>query len=298
MRQSLAALPDVALFVEVARAGSFRRAAARLELPPATLSRRIAAFETRLGVRLFLRTTRSVALTEIAKPYYERCLELIDAAERAQAAIVSGREQPGRIRISMPVDLGVEILGPLIASFAAERTGLHVDFELSSRAVDLLRDPVDLVFRIGRTMDDRVVARRIADIRSGVYGAPALLRRFAPIANPTQLVDMPCVNLQTAQGPMPWRVGNYRWDAAPGPCFVSANSVSLLRTLAEQGHGLVLLAEHMAVSGVRAKLLARVLPDLPTASWPLYAITAHRMVPNPVRQLIAHVKSALEHRSL
>ena len=82
-------LTDIALFVEVARAGGFRHAAVRLDMPPATLSRRIAAMEARLGVQLFQRTTRRVSLTEVARPYYEQCLKVLDAAQGAQSALAA-----------------------------------------------------------------------------------------------------------------------------------------------------------------------------------------------------------------
>lgn len=298
MDQYVQALPDIALFVEVARAGSFRSAAARLELPPSTLSRRIAALEARLGVRLFLRTTRNVALAPVAKPYFDQCLAVLDAAAKAHATLASSHEEPGRMRVAMPVDLGVDVLGPIVAAFVARRPAMHVDLELSSRAVDLHRDPVDLAFRIGRPMDDRVVARRIADIASGVYAAPAFLQRIGPLASPAALTRVQCLNLQTAQGPMPWKVGSHHWNAAPGPHAIAANSVALLRTLAELGHGLALLPEHIAAPSVRLKRLVRVLPGEPTPRWPLYAITATRLVPRRVSLLIAHVKGALRESPL
>lgn len=146
-------LSDIALFVEVARTGSFSRAAARLEMPIPTLSRRIAAMEKRLGVQLFQRTTRKVSLAQVARPYYERCVEVVAAAEAAQAAIEDSRAMQERMRISMPVDLGVEIVGPIISRFLAEHPALRVEFDLSSNVSDLFRDPVDLAFRIGKTMD-------------------------------------------------------------------------------------------------------------------------------------------------
>jgi DNA-binding transcriptional LysR family regulator len=89
MEQTEMLLPDIALFVEVARTSSFRLAAARLKMPASTLSRRIAAMEQRLGVPLFLRTTRSVNLTALARPYFERCLEVLEAAERAHATLAA-----------------------------------------------------------------------------------------------------------------------------------------------------------------------------------------------------------------
>lgn len=293
MEHSLLALPDIALFVEVARTGSFRHAAARLQLPPSTLSRRIAAMEARLGVPLFLRTTRSVALTAAARPYFDRCLEVLDAAERAQAALKVSHAQQALMRISMPVDLGVEVLGPVIAAFGDAHPGLRIEFDLSARAVDLLRDPVDLAFRIGKPMGDRLVARKVGEIDSGLYAAPDWLRSVPVLSRPEQLVTMPCLDLRTGQGSMAWRVGAKQWDAAPGPCVLAANSVGLLRKLAQEGRGIALLPRHMAEPAERAGRLVRVLPEQSTPVWPVYAVTAGRQVPQRVRLLIAHVKSAL-----
>lgn len=283
----------MALFVEVARAGSFRHAAARLQLPPSTLSRRIAAMEARLGVSLFVRTTRSVALTTTARPYFERCLEVMDAAERAQAALTGGHARQAHMRIAMPVDLGVDVLGPIIAAFGDAHPSLRIELDLSSRAVDLLRDPVDLAFRIGKPLDERLVARRIADIAGGVYAAPALLKRVAPLTMAEQLEALPCLDLRTAQGSMPWTVGPRRWEAAPGPCVLAANSVGLLRRLAEEGRGIALLPAQMVQPSVRAGRLVQVLPDETVPAWPLYAVTAGRNLPRLVRLLVAHVKGAL-----
>lgn len=298
MEQSLSALPDMALFVEVARTGSFRRAAARLGLPPSTLSRRIAAMEARLGVPLLVRTTRSVALTSAARPYFERCQDVLEAAERAQAALTTGHQQQARMRIAMPVDLGVELLASAIAAFADAHPGLRIELDLSSRAVDLLRDPVDLAIRIGKPMDDRVVARKIADVTSGVYAAPGWLRRVPPVTSPDQLATLPCLDLRTSQGSMPWKIGSSHWDAAPGPHVLAANSVALLRKLAEEGRGLALLPDHMAMQGVQARRLVRVLAGLPTPTWPVYAVTAGRAVPRLVSLLIADLKTRLAGTSL
>ena len=293
MHETRFELDDIALFVEVANAQSFARAAARLELPPSTLSRRIGAMEQRLGVRLLQRTTRSVSLTPLAKPYFTACLEVLAAAERARATLDRSKERPARMRISMPVDLGVEVLGPIIASYAAQRPGLGIVFDLSSNAADLLRDPVDLVFRIGRTLDDRVVARRIGSIASGIYASPTFIAGHPPIRQASQLAQIECLNLQTANGPMAWSVGDQRWPAAPGPSGLSANSVGLLRTLAERGLGVALLPRHLAVHSTNRGSLVRLLADENTPRWPLYAMTATRTVPSGIRELIGFVKNEL-----
>lgn len=293
MRHLSESLHDLALFVEVVRAGSFRHAAVRLSMPLSTLSRRIAALEQRLGMSLLVRTTRSVALASAARPFYERCLEVMDAATRAEEALTGGRGRRSVLRVSMPVDLGVELLGPAIAQFADTQPDLRVELDLSSHAVDLMREPVDLALRIGKPMDDRVVARKIGDVKSSICASPALLRRLPAIAAAEQLSTLPCLDLRTAQGSMAWRVGALRWDAAPGPSVLGANSVALVRKWAEEGRGLALLPDHVIAQSVQTRSLVRVLTAHHASSWPLYAITAARSVPRQVGLLIAHVKAAV-----
>ena len=293
MKHRADSLDDLVLFVEVVRTGNFRRAAERLSMPLSTLSRRIAGLERRLSMPLLVRTTRSVTLASAARPFFERCLDVVDAAQRAHEVLAGGDGRQALLRVAMPVDLGVDLLGSAVARFADTQPGLRVELDLSSHAVDMLRDPVDLAFRIGKQKDERVVARKIADIANGVFAAPALLRRLPPIVTADQLASLPCLDLRTAQGSMSWKVGALRWDGAPGPCVLGANSVALVRKLAEEGRGLALLPDHLVAQSEHTRRLVRVLADLSTPSWPLYAVTASRSVPRLVGQLIAHVKNSL-----
>lgn len=293
MRQLNNSLQDLALFVEVVRAGSYRDAASRLGIPLSTLSRRIVSLERRLGVPLLVRTTRSVALASAARPFFERCLEVMDATQRAEDALAVGRDRQAMLRIAMPVDLGVDLLGQLVAQFADSQPGLRVELDLSSHAVDLLRDPVDLALRIGKPMDDRVVARKVGDVPSGLFASPALLRRLPPITAADQLANAPCLDLRTSQGSMSWQVGALRWDGPPGACTLGANSVALVRKFAEEGRGIALLPKHVVAQSEQARRLVRVLTDLPTNVWPVYAVTVGRSVPRLVSQLMTYVRQAL-----
>ena len=115
MAQAASALQDIALFVEVARMRSFSAAARNLNLSTATVSRRIGAFEQEMGSRLFNRTTRRVELTSVGERYFERCNPLVDEAQRAREALLSEAHRPsGHLRLSMPVDLGVALFGPML----------------------------------------------------------------------------------------------------------------------------------------------------------------------------------------
>ncbi|MDS4071504.1 MAG: LysR substrate-binding domain-containing protein [Candidatus Competibacter sp.] len=126
-----------------------------------------------------------------------------------------------------------------------------------------------------------------------MYASPAYVERAGRIASPAQLAQAHCLNLQTSQGPMPWVVGGHCWNDAPGSCTISANSVALLRTLAEEGHGVALLPRHLVRVSLQASKLVPVLEAEKTISWPLYAITASRLITKGLRLLIAHVKNEL-----
>lgn len=192
----------------------------------------------------------------------------------------------------------MDILGPIIARFVAAHSGLRVEFDLSSRVSDLFADPVDLAFRIGQVTDDRVVARQIGTIHSGLYAAPGYLERHGRIESPAHLESASCLNLQTAVGAMPWVVGSQRWEMAPGSCAISANSVALLHALAKEGHGIALLPRHVVRESVAAGQLIQLLKAEKTPAWPLFAVTGSRLISKGIRLLIAHVRNELQQSSL
>ena len=161
----LSVLHDMTLFVAVARTGNFSRAGAYLGVPGATLSRRIAAMEREFGVRLFDRTTRRVELTDAGRRYFERCAHLVDEARLAQEALRESAALPsGHVRVSMPVDLGVFVIGPLLPEFARQFPGISFDLDLSPRHTDLVGEHVDVAIRLGGVKDEQLVARRIGAV--------------------------------------------------------------------------------------------------------------------------------------
>jgi DNA-binding transcriptional LysR family regulator len=128
------ALQDMALFVEVARARSFTRASKASGIPIATLSRRVAMLEKRVGVRLLERTTRRLTLTEPGRRYLERCERIVQEADIAHEILQEAAERPaGHLRVSMPVEFGLISIAPIIDEFARHYPEITIDAELSPR---------------------------------------------------------------------------------------------------------------------------------------------------------------------
>lgn len=297
LRQLATHLNDMLLFVAVVQAQSFAAAAQRLDMPASTLSRRITAFEKNLGMPLLLRTTRSVQLHPAATDYYAACLQAVQAAELAQATLQATEGQAVHLRLSAPVDLGVDVLAPILAQYAHHNTALQCSVTLSASPVDVFKEPYDLVFRIGDPMDDRVVARQIGLIRSGLFAAPSVVEQHPPLHTALDLVHWPCIKLLTGRGEMPWRVDGETWPSAPGHARLGAASVGFVRELAVAGHGVALLPLHIAEKVPQTDgqngALVRLLPQAQTPEWPLYAVTSGKSVSPAVTALIGFVKNQL-----
>lgn len=137
------------LFARIAQAGSFAQAARDLGLTRAAISRRIAAIENAVGLALFARSTRSLALTEAGRRLHARARAVRDAAESARLALRHTRDQlDGTIRISATASFGRHVLAPLLAGFQALHPAVRYELFFTDRRVDLLREGLDIAFRV------------------------------------------------------------------------------------------------------------------------------------------------------
>lgn len=288
-----ASLDDLALFVEVARTRSFTLAGKRLGVPSATLSRRIAAMEKRLGVRLFDRTTRRVALTPAAQRYLDRCAHLVDEARLAEDALRESAAAPsGHLRVSMPVDLGTFWVGPLLPEFARQNPGVTLDVELSARNVDFVAERVDVALRLGAVKAELLIARKLGAIKQALFAAPAYLDRRGRPSHPAELGGHDCLHLGTAARPTRWRLID-----AKQSCEVEIrgrfglNNIGLMRLLAERGMGIAMLSPLLARDSVSAGRLEPVLATFAAPGLPLHALTTSRLQPAVVRAFLAFLAS-------
>ncbi len=176
-------LAGIAVFVEAVNAGGFSAAAVRLNLSRSAVGKTVAKLETRLGVRLFHRTTRSQRLTEDGQIFYERCLRALEEIRAGEAMLDSGRRiVTGRLRVSMPVLFGRRCVAPVLASLARQHPKLELELDFSDRLVNVMDDGFDLVVRNGPLENSPgLVARRIACQRMTVCAAPGYIEvRGAP----------------------------------------------------------------------------------------------------------------------
>ena len=188
------ALNEMAVFARVVATGSLSAAARELSLSPAMISRRLAALESRLGVRLVNRTTRSLHLTDEGASYYESCARVLAEIAQADAAVSAGRQEPqGSLRVALPASFGNQHVAPLIPQFAARYPAVQVVLSLSDRNVNLIEEGFDLAVRIADLEDSSLAARKLAPNRRVVCATPDYLRRHGTPRAPQDLAQHNCL---------------------------------------------------------------------------------------------------------
>lgn len=176
------------VFVRIAEAGTFVRAAESLDLPKPTVTKLVQSLEAHLGAKLLQRTTRRVSVTPEGAAYYERARALIAQLEDMDAAASTTRATPaGRLRVDIGSSLANVILIPALPEFRARYPDIQLELGVSDRPVDLIGDAVDCVIRGGELADSTLVARRIAELEFVTCASPAYLARFGTPAHPSEL---------------------------------------------------------------------------------------------------------------
>ena len=282
---------DLLLFARVVDEGSFSRAAMRMGIPKSTVSRRIAALETKLGERLLLRTTRKNAVTDFGRSVLEHAHQVAQEVDATSQLAESRSARPsGRLRVSMPGDLASLVLSSVLTEFLDRYPEISLELDLTARRVDLVGENFDVAIRMGELADDAgLAARRLATWSAGLYAAPAYLARRGSPSEPEALMEHDALRLLSRTGdPAPWVLtrGGERWEGIP-PGRATANSPELLIRMARAGAGIVVAKHHFADPYARAGELAAVLPDWhapPMDAWAVFP--GRRLMPARTRAFI------------
>lgn len=182
------------VFSKVVAAGSLSAAARELGVSPAVVSRTLAALETRLGVRLVNRTTRSLHLTDEGASYYETSQRILAEIDEADAAVTSHRVEPqGVLRVALPASFGHQHIAPLVPRFAERYPKVELALSLSDRSINLIEEGFDLAVRIAELKDSSLAARKLAPNRRVVCASPAYLRAHGEPKTPQDLAKHNCL---------------------------------------------------------------------------------------------------------
>jgi len=260
----------ISLFVTVAKASSFSKAATQLEVPRSSVSRGIAQLERELGVQLLSRTTRHVALTTAGTALFAKVAPQLASLEEAVGTLPEQEEQPsGTLRFTAPNDLGALVLPSVFAGFALRYPTVTLDVRLTNRTVDLVGEGFDAALRVtsGRLSDSSLIAKKLATSHMQIFGSVDYLARAGTPRTCEDAAEHAWVVFPALRMP----------PQLPKPKQLPrmiADDIRFVHEMVRAGVGLGLLPTALAHEDVIAGRLVRVLPKIATPSGTIYLVHA------------------------
>ncbi|MFP6561437.1 LysR family transcriptional regulator [Paraburkholderia sp. B3] len=292
-------LDDMRIFVATVEAGNFTAAANRLRLSKQFVSRRVAALEASLSVRLLVRNTRNLAVTDLGQDFYERAKRILAEVGEAETAMSARRTEPrGLLRVSAPMSFGMAHLSPLVAEFLREHPDVRFDMDLSDRTVDVVGEGFDMALRIGQLQDSTLVAQKLIDVRMIACCSPGYRRRRREPATPADLAHHACLPYGQ-EGRAAW---SFVVDGARTPFEVQgplrANNGEVIRDAAIAGLGIAYLPDFIVAGSVDAGLLVEVLAPFMPPPGALHAVyPQHREGSVTIRAFTQFLRTRLAARA-
>lgn len=259
-------LNDLLAFVAVARTRSFTKAAAHLGVTQPALSHTIRGLETRMGIRLLTRTTRSVALTDAGERMLNSIGSRLDEIEDELDALTALRDKPaGTVRITTGEHALTSILWPKLQPFLRKHPDIQAEFDVSYELKDIVAERFDAGVRMGEQIEKDMIAVRIGPpMRMAAVGSPSYFAGTTKPKKPQDLTTQRCINLR-----LPTYGGLYAWEFERGGREINVRVQGQLAfstaphvvAAAIDGFGLAYVPEDMVLAHVKAGRLIRVLDD-------------------------------------
>jgi DNA-binding transcriptional LysR family regulator len=288
-------LRSMEVMVAVVETGSFAAAANPLQMSAVAVGKHIQQLEAHLGARLLQRSTRKQSLTEVGTMFYEDSKRVLEQVRWAESAVERSRSAPqGLLRVSAPVSLGGRLIAPLVAEFLLLHPKVRVDLQLTDSVADLTGEAIDVAIRIGRVVDESLVARPLQPYRMVIAAAPAYLKRHGTPQRAAELASHACLSHSVWQRRNEWtlRDGDARlqWPQQAG---FTCNHGEGLRRAALAGLGLVMQPEVLLADDLASGRLVQVLQDSAPPARPVHLVYAADRRPLPkMSRFIEHVLQA------
>lgn len=288
-------LNDIALFVEVARRGSFSLSAAALGVPPSTLSRRVSELERDLGMPLLKRSTRKIGLTEAGALYFERCRDLIDEARVAHEQLQASIACPGgQLSVSLPASLAQVFVPTVIDAFHRRYPDIHCHFELGNQRVDPISSTCDIALRFGQQPSSSLIVHVISAMTPRLYASVDYLDRHGAPRTPADLARHQCL-VGAPTGEFQWVLrSEAREERVRVSGKVAANDSGMIRSLVRAGVGIGPLLKFEAGGASGGDKIAHVLERWSLPRVPLVALLPTRKVPARVRAFLDFIRPNLQ----
>lgn len=277
-------LESMSILVTVADSGSLSAAARHLDLPLATVSRKVAQLESHLKIRLLHRTTRQLSLTEAGASYVAACRRILEEIGEAERAATGEYASPkGELVVTAPIVFGRLHLVPVVADFLSHYPQIDIRLVLTDRVMHLMEENIDVAVRIGDMPDSTLMTTGVGTVRRVICASPAYLATHGVPTSPHDLAEHQCISFEVLESKRAWA---FHVDRAvlsvPVHSRLAVNTAEAAIAAAVLGVGLIRVLSYQVADAVRDNALSVVLDSFESAPQPIHLV--HRgQVPLPLK---------------
>lgn len=272
MKISFEQLKSMVVFAQIVEQGSLTAAAKQLGFTRAVASYHLKKLETQLEVTLLNRSTRTMALTEAGIAYYERCRAITEQANAANQHIENIKSEPqGLIKISCPVNVGMQLIVPAINTFKRQYPKIEIDLQLNDDVIDIIKQGFDFAIRGVALSDSNLQATKLTTMETCICGAPDYFTHFGRPKTPHELRDHQWVVYQLGSKTLSLQKDNKYYDVLMQGS-ISTNNAAARTAFVEAGHGIGRIPLYDALPKVHSGQLEIILNDYKSKDIDLYGV--------------------------
>lgn len=290
-------LVSMQVFRRVVEAGSFSAVSRAMGLSQPTVSKHVASLESRIGARLINRSTRQLKLTDAGQEHYEHCVRILDDLAESESSVGSGKSQPvGTLRISTPMAFGRLQILPHLWKFLDEYPELSVDVLMDDHNIDLVKEGIDVVLRMGPMANSSLIAQKIGNSVRVTVASPEYLSKQGKPTAPAELKGHQCLVFTLLATRNEWHyTGPKGAEKVRVNGRFSSNSPDAIRAATLAGMGIAVVPIWLIEDYLASGELLIILEDYKPVSIDIHAAYPdRRFVPSKVRYFIEHVRNTLQ----
>lgn len=283
-------LTSMEVFVKAVESGTFSAAGEAMQMSSQLVGKHVQKLEQYLGVQLLHRSTRRQSLTDFGRTFYERAKIILSEVETAESMAAETRAVPsGRLRINAPVSFGMRTLSPRLPDYMKMYPDVSVELTLANRAVDLIEEGYDAVFRVGELSDSGLIARQLAPYRLVLCAAPTYIEQHDPLVSPRDLQKHECLGFSHTELRTHWTFeGPDGKEVIPVTSRLIVDHGEPLLCAALAGLGIMLQPMELVTDYIANGKLVALLPDYSVPTRPLHVLYA------PDRRLTPKLRSFID----
>ena len=289
-------LEDIHIFCKTAECKSFTEAAILIGTTPPSISKAIARLEKKLSLKLFIRSTRAMRLTEEGLHYYEVCKEAIENIKNVERELTKSEKPRGTLKITAPDSYGMEVLQAHLQKFyEMHKSTLQIEIALGNHFVNFTKEAFDLAIRIGDLEDSRVVAKYLHHVHMKLAASPEYIQKHGMPKTPEDLLHHQCIAIKfpNKNTISPWEFGADRTEIPINFSIIHSHSLGAL-DLAVKGHGIARMLDFTFQTEIEKGNLIEVLPGTAPPPMPVHLVyPSGRYVPSKIRLFIDYFQQEI-----